>query len=131
MRIFRTVYTGSVYTTVLISFERFIAICWPLQSNQYLRTKMSKLGIMGVTIFAIVLNFPRWIESIEWNLYSEFSVEWNDYYRPTLLRIQLYKTIYHGWIWTVVMYFLPFILVAFFNLKIHRQVSSAKGLYLF
>jgi 7 transmembrane receptor (rhodopsin family) len=115
-------YTCSVYATVLISLERFIAVVWPLKSRQLLSSRNIKMWITGVLVFAISLNSTRWIESYEWTSYSATSESWNDYYKPTLMRIQAYRTIYHGWIWTTFMYIFPFVFIGFFNYKLVRHV---------
>lgn len=69
--------TGSIYFTVLISFERFIAVYWPLKSRAMFTMSKAKIFVWLILILAAILNIfdlmpilfrlaqyrpPRWLE---------------------------------------------------------------------
>jgi len=120
----------------MITIERYIAVCWPFHARRMLRTTIAVYQVLIVFGFALILNVPRWIESLEYN--TEIAIDpefgwdsvsiWHlNFERKThasgLLRDRFYRQVYHGWIWTGVMYFLPLIALAFFNFNIIREVN--------
>lgn len=54
--------TGSVYLTVTVTIERYIAICRPLRARLLCTYGRAKIYVMCVAIFSIVYNLPRFWE---------------------------------------------------------------------
>ena len=115
-------YTGSVYLTLLLTVERFVAVCMPFRAKSFLNSRRTKCWIGVIFLFSILLNSPRWIESYAWN-YAYDSRYWNCFHTPSLMNIEEYITIYHLYIWTALMYVIPFIMIVCLNFKIWSQVS--------
>jgi len=130
-------YTGSVYATILVTCERYMAVCWPFHVRRMLQGKRAVLAILLVLGFSLILNFPRWIEAQQYNgagylLRSQYDRNEETgpfttvvFVRTTsgILRHRLYRKIYHGWIWVTLMHILPIPGICFFNFKIWTQVT--------
>ena len=130
--------------TVLLTLERYIAVCWPLKSKRILTQRMSIAATVLVLVFSICLNIPRWDEAqrntvgssdgddlfkiiipynhdekIQWKLLR--NVDDQD-----LLQHRDYRTFYHGLIWVTLMYGIPIPLLAALNFIIWNQVSQSQ-----
>ncbi|KAM3174042.1 hypothetical protein ACTXT7_011338 [Hymenolepis weldensis] len=53
-----TFLTVSAWMVVLVSILRYLAICWPLKSRFYLRTKSVIYAIITIYLAAFIFNFP-------------------------------------------------------------------------
>ncbi|RCN52918.1 hypothetical protein ANCCAN_00913 [Ancylostoma caninum] len=54
--------TCSVYTMVMITFERWTAVCRPLQVRVWCSPKKSRIAILCIFISAVLYNFARFFE---------------------------------------------------------------------
>ncbi|KHJ87025.1 hypothetical protein OESDEN_13208 [Oesophagostomum dentatum] len=54
--------TCSVYTMVMITFERWTAVCRPLQVRVWCSPRKSRLAILFIFISAVLYNFARFFE---------------------------------------------------------------------
>jgi len=103
--------------------DRVIAVSMPLRAKTILTSKRTLLNILAMGVFSVLLNFPRWIESIRW----EYPIEgrfWNFYEPRSLVLIKEYRTIYQLYGWSFFMYVIPFALMMILNIKIWWEVGS-------
>lgn len=56
------VQTGSVYTLVAITIDRFIAITWPLASRKWMTNRRALLVVAATVIWSIIYNIPAFLE---------------------------------------------------------------------
>ena len=54
--------TGSVYLTVTVTVERYVAVCHPLRARSLCTYGRAKLYVIGVAIFSVLYNLPRFFE---------------------------------------------------------------------
>uniref|UniRef100_A0A0K0CX04 G_PROTEIN_RECEP_F1_2 domain-containing protein n=1 Tax=Angiostrongylus cantonensis TaxID=6313 RepID=A0A0K0CX04_ANGCA len=54
--------TCSVYTMLVITFERWTAVCRPLQVRVWCTPKKSRLAVLCIFVFAVLYNFARFFE---------------------------------------------------------------------
>ncbi|XP_071042825.1 FMRFamide receptor-like [Parasteatoda tepidariorum] len=118
--------TGSVWTTVAVTVERYIAVCHPLKAKSLCTYRRARFFNLFITIMAIVYNIPRFWE-----------VEHSEFFAPELnhtvykivasqLRVnKLYYEVYHIWLYLLVMYFIPFLILTVFNIYIWHTVRRA------
>jgi hypothetical protein len=137
-------YTASVYTTVLLTLERYVAACWPLRARIYLRKKRVLIITLSALIVSVLLNLPRWFEGIGSQPQPIFHVDiiehasgkravfwknaysWNldrKYVSSNILRHAAYRKYYHGLAWVSLMYGVPIPSLIFLNWKIWKEVS--------
>ena len=130
--------------TVILTLERFVAVCWPLRSSRILTYKKSVTGIFLVLGCSILLNLPRWNEAqtntvgstggsliLEgFSFLPQNPVKWKrtrDLGEVDLLQYENYRKYYHGWLWLTLMYGIPIPLLIILNFKIWIQVSYIKN----
>lgn len=121
------VQTASVYLTLTVSLERFVAVCHPLRARSLCTYGRARIYVIAIIIFSILYNLPRLWES---TIQSEWSYEHNiTIYCPLQSAFRdnpLYKTIYIHWLYLIFLYLLPFVGLAVLNAAIYRQVSVGR-----
>ena len=51
--------TCSVYVTMAVTIERYLAVCWPLKARSICTIGKAKTVIVSVAGFAVIYNIPR------------------------------------------------------------------------
>ena len=121
---------------ILLTLERYVAVCWPLRSKRILSMTKAVWGTLSVLVFAIFLNIPIWFDAQENFVETEiacFSADFCNHpigwkiSRGTasmdLLLYTDYREFYHGWLWVTLMYGIPIPLLVLLNFRIYKQVS--------
>lgn len=54
--------TGSVYLTVTVTIERYVAVCHPLRARSLCTYGRAKLYVIAVAVFSLCYNLPRFAE---------------------------------------------------------------------
>ena len=54
--------TGSVYLTVTVTIERYVAVCHPLKARSICTYGRAKLYVLAAALFSILYNLPRFWE---------------------------------------------------------------------
>ncbi|XP_068081537.1 FMRFamide receptor [Anabrus simplex] len=118
--------TVSVYLTLTVTLERFVAVCHPLQARSLCTYGRARLYVVLIIVFSTLYNLPRFWE-VRREL--EYSEEYNTTVYivvPTELRNNhTYISVYIHWLYLVFLYFLPFSCLAVLNTAIYRQVRKA------
>ena len=122
------VQTGSVYLTIAVTLERFVAVCLPFRSRSLCTYGRARYGVILVALFAIVYNLPRFWE-IKWQTSYPYgpNIPITEVVTTELRRNHYYISIYYTWAYLIFMFFIPFACLAIFNLLIYRQVRIANS----
>ena len=56
-----TAQTWTIWLTVVIAFNRYMAVCWPYHALRFHNIDKVRLQIFIVTAFSIVYNLPRYV----------------------------------------------------------------------
>lgn len=116
--------TASVYLTMTVSLERFVAVCHPLRARSLCTYGRARIYVIVIIIFSVVYNLPKlweanvqkeWVDSLNVTVYCPHQSEFRD--DPT------YRTVYIHWMYLICMYLLPFGMLAILNACIYCQVS--------
>ena len=115
--------TGSVYFTVAVTVERFIAVCHPLKARSICTWSRAKYYTIVVVLMSVAYNAPRWAEF--------YTVTDRDGNRTNLLMTPLrcdetYIRIYIQWANFIVMSAFPIAALVVLNIIIYAEVSSSK-----
>lgn len=119
------VQTASVYITLTVTLERYVAVCHPLRARALCTYGRAKIYVLVCLIFATIYNFPKFFEvtvihTIDNDIGKIYCV------KPSNLRKNIpYQTYYILWGYLIVNYLLPFSCLAIFNTIIYRQVRKA------
>lgn len=115
--------TASVYLTLTVSLERFVAVCHPLRARSLCTYGRARMYVIGIIIVSVLYNLPKlWEANIKEEWYSEGNVT---IYCPraSCFRLnELYKTVYIHWMYLIFLYLLPFTGLGIINAAIYRQV---------
>lgn len=122
-----TAQTATIWLTVLISTERYVAICAPLRAGRVGIGKV-RLAIVVIGLLSVVFNVPRFFE------YRPQTVGGAD--GVTMLRVELrdtelrlnsvYRYLYNTALFGIVMYAAPLSTVAALNIRLTRAVTEAR-----
>lgn len=122
-----TAQTASVYTTIAVTVERYVATVHPSCMKSYACSNSGAiLVITGVGLFAIAFNAGRF-----WELHVD-TIEGCEGFasktvqRGVLLLDETYATVYGLWLSSIVMVFGPFLLLLLFNSIIVYSIHKAR-----
>ncbi|GLH07190.1 FMRFamide receptor [Gryllus bimaculatus] len=117
--------TVSVYLTLTVTLERFVAVCHPLRARSLCTYGRARLYVLVIIALSALYNLPRFWE-------AEIDVQWDDERNTTVMEVvptalrrnHLYVTVYINWLYMALLYFLPFTVLAVLNTAIYRQNSQ-------
>ena len=107
-----TAYMGSMYLTVLLTFERYLAVCWKKQFT----IKKTMISMASIFFFVIVYNLPKWM-FFKWETIGVGELETTKLpCDPTF-----YKVYYAGGN-GLFMFILPTLMLVIPNVLMHKEV---------
>ncbi|KAL6737871.1 hypothetical protein Aduo_011479 [Ancylostoma duodenale] len=124
--------TISVFMTVGVSVHRYIGVCHPYKSVEWLPKKRVTAFIICLVVFSILFNTTRFFEVHVSNVCYRINI---NYYMPSLqpteLRLSdLYRNIFFGWAYTIVMYVVPFSLLIILNSLVLSAVRRSRRMHM-
>lgn len=120
-------HTASIYMTLLISIERYIAVCHPLKAKALCTKNRAKATVLIVFFLSGIYNIPRFYE----NMLLEKTDGSETYYslQYTFLRKnELFVTIYIHWLYFFFIFLIPLTGIISLNLMIYRKVKALNRL---
>ncbi|XP_064611522.1 FMRFamide receptor-like [Liolophura sinensis] len=119
--------TGTIYTTVGFTIERYIAVCRPLHAAEMCTISRAKKVILVIFICIVLYNVPRMME-------HRVLEQWDNVTNTTTAQIiptdlgndQVYKTIYFIYLHLFIMFLVPFSLLFVLNLLLIRAVRKSR-----
>uniref|UniRef100_A0AC35FYU6 G-protein coupled receptors family 1 profile domain-containing protein n=1 Tax=Panagrolaimus sp. PS1159 TaxID=55785 RepID=A0AC35FYU6_9BILA len=121
--------TGSVYTTLAVSLERFLAVCYPRYSKQFCTSRFAAFTILGVTCFSILFNSTKFfeLEVFRNDLCAEKGINWQAYILlpSELSKNSMYGKIYSLYMTQIIMVFLPFLMLLILNSIIAYTIKKS------
>ncbi|ELU15288.1 hypothetical protein CAPTEDRAFT_104399 [Capitella teleta] len=118
---------ASIWFTVLVSAERFIAICRPLSAPRLCTFSRVRTSIITITLASVFFNVVKFFE---FETLPEFTPELNAtrfILSPTWLRQdQIYRYLYNTVLFCLVIYALPLSVLTVLNVKIVRRIKQAR-----
>ncbi|XP_015929423.1 FMRFamide receptor-like [Parasteatoda tepidariorum] len=118
--------TGSVWTTVGVTVERYVAVCHPLKARFLCTYRRARIFNLLIVVFAVCYNIPRFWEIDVTEVLDPGSNSSVYMAKPSEFRMnKLYYKVYYIWLYLFVMYFIPFLTLAVLNIFIWRAVQHA------
>ena len=116
--------TGSVYLTLCVTIERYVAVCKPLKARSLCTFGRARIYVLCIGLWAVLYNLPRFGE-VTWETQSDPAFGTMMVVTTTPLREDpTYIKVYITWCYLVVMYIVPFFCLAVFNLLIYIEVRN-------
>lgn len=129
--------TASIFMTVAIALERFIAVHYPLNYSQAMHeanalTKRIVKYVASVTSLAILFTVTRFFEAkvVYIPIVDKTTNETVDYVpslEPTDLRTAPIYTTYFNWSRLIVLGIIPFVMLVYLNVGIYKDIKARKN----
>jgi hypothetical protein len=118
--------TVSVYLTLTVTLERFVAVCYPLQARSLCTRGRARQYIFLIIVFSILYNLPRFweVQLVELTYESKYNTTLYKVSMTHLRHNPVYITIYIHWLYLIFIYLIPFATLAVLNTAIYRQVYN-------
>nr|KAG5695269.1 hypothetical protein BaRGS_028204 [Batillaria attramentaria] len=146
--------TATVWLTVSFTVERYIAVCHPLKAASMCTIQRARIVIVIISVISVLYNMPRWFEYTLMHLGFNVPAErvigddpngqvmglQNPISNVTCLGVDktglaqnsVYHKIYFGWLYFLVMCFIPLcslaVLNAFLVLAVKRSQRQRKDM---
>ncbi|XP_013776911.2 FMRFamide receptor-like, partial [Limulus polyphemus] len=118
--------TGSVWMTVVVTIERYVAVCHPFKAKSLFTYKRSRFYNIIITVIAVCYNIPRFWEVQRIEIWDPLTNSTVYHIQPSSFREnKLYFEIYYIWMYLLMMYFLPLLALAVLNTFIWHTVNQA------
>ncbi|KPI95295.1 FMRFamide receptor [Papilio xuthus] len=120
--------TMSVYLTLIVTVERWVAVCHPFRAKALCTSSRARWYVFGTAAFAFVYNTPKFFEAEVITVGDSATGEIIYCVQADLdFRTDRYVIVYIHWMYLVVMYIVPFSALAALNACIVRQVRRAQA----
>lgn len=116
--------TVTVYLTLTVTLERFVAVCHPLQARSLCTYGRARLYVVLIIIFSTLYNLSRfWEVTVKEQYHRGYNTTVYVLMASPLRNNRIYISVYIHWLYMIFIYFLPFSCLAVLNAAIYRQVS--------
>jgi hypothetical protein len=131
-------YTGTILLTVLVSLNRYFAVCKPYKSIKMCSTAQARKQVFYVAIFSIFYNIPRFFEYEKVEICTGINESTLVFESGGIFGKNLvYRIIYANILYFLVMHGGPLLSLAFLNYKLiialkkrqQRRAEMGKGGY--
>ena len=122
---------GTVWMTVLIAANRYIAICRPFQAHKLCSMSKVRLQVFLVAVLAVIYNIPKFLE---FKLTSTVDEKTNATFiiaEQTLLqKSRIYNIAYVNVMYCIFVFLGPLILLVVLNVCLIRELVAARQRFL-
>ncbi|KAK7113955.1 FMRFamide receptor-like [Littorina saxatilis] len=118
-----TATTGTIYMTLMVTIERFVAVTSPLRSRIIFSLRAARWISLFVFIGSVIYNLPHWFAYV-------YTTEVNRSRGPPLSefgRSRAYSTVYKQYCQLALMYVLPWVTMVVLNILLLRTVRSKRA----
>ncbi len=115
--------TTSIWLTVVISIERYLAVCQPLLAHRICTVQKVNLGVILVFIMAASVNIPRFFERQVVRDSDNATFISTDVVRITDNNI--YRYIYCSAVYFLFLFLIPMVIMALFTAKLIMKIRRA------
>lgn len=119
---------ASNYITVVLAFERFIAVCYPFKAKIFANLRRAKFIGLGVIVASLILVLPQFfylrIERIQIKVNGTINTEYQQI--PTALYHSRVFRIIHAWLVQVlILVLIPVLVLSTVNIKLIFEVRKS------
>ena len=110
---------STVWLTVLVSSERYVAICYPLQAASTCTIPKMRKAVLSIYIGSVLYNIPR---------YFEFYVtqEGSSIGKTEVGTNVIYRYLYNCVLYSLMLFFIPLFCLVFLNIKLVLALRKGK-----
>ena len=117
---------GTVWMTVLIAANRYIAICRPFQAHKLCSMTKVRIQVVSVAILAVIYNIPKFFEHKlhdDWNPKDNSSTVVGV---PTAMKTYEYSIIYESVMYCIFVFLGPLLIMVILNVCLVRELVAAQ-----
>ena len=119
--------TATIWVTVLVGVNRYIAVCKPYQAPRLCTVVQARKQLAMVLCFAILYNIPKFGEGkIVWvpvNNSTSMVIEAN---HTAMAESKLYNIIYSNVMYTIFLLSLPLVMLTVLNIRLIKALNELK-----
>ncbi|KAK2148036.1 hypothetical protein LSH36_519g01002 [Paralvinella palmiformis] len=120
--------TAAVWLVVIVTADRFVAICKPLHAPQYSTTSRARKAVVLVWILSVVYNVPRFFERTT-RIQTDpdaANATYPKVEKTPLWRDAVYFLVYKTCLFFIVRYLIPLSALAFFNTRLIQAIRESQ-----
>ena len=117
-------YTGTIFLTVLVSLQRFFAVCRPYSSVGSCNKRQMRIHVAAIVVFAVVYNIPRFFEYTHFEYCVGLNQSRNAFGISAFGSNQTYRIVYTNVMYIVVMHGGPLLCLGFLNVKLIKALKE-------
>lgn len=118
--------TCTVWLVVVVTADRFVAICKPLHAPQYSTMSRMRKAVIFVWMISIIYNVPRFFERhIAYKIDNVTNVTYPVTLKTSIRDNKLYVVLYKTVTFFIVRFFVPLSSLAFFNTRLIQAIRES------
>ena len=128
--IMQVFHLASIYSVVIVTGDRYIAICRPLQSGRLSTTRNARWAVAGVWCMAVIFNIPMGIENM--TIPCNNATNNNECYTSTTIQLyydHVYYLVYYVILVNIVKLIIPLTILTVLNVKLVKAVRASREMH--
>ena len=119
--------TSAVWLVVIVTADRYVAICKPLHAPQYSTTSRSRKAVVVIWILSVVYNLPRFFERTT-RIYTDphTNTTYPKVEKTALRDDRIYFLVYKTCLFFIVRFLIPLSALAFFNTRLIQAIKESQ-----
>ena len=130
-------FTGTIMLTILVSLNRYFAVCKPFRSAEMCSSNQAKRQVIYVALFALLYNIPRFFEYQRVEECTATNQSQKGFDISAFGDNRVYRIVYANVLYFLVMHGGPLLCLSFLNFRLiqalkkrqQRRTSMGKGGY--
>ena len=118
-----------IWFTVLVSAERFVAVCYPLKATWFCTLKNTQRGIALIFLSAILYNVPRFFEH-HVITFQDGNTTHHQEMENEMVNTDVYRYLYNIGLYFLTYFLLPFALLTCLNLRLILTLRKQRRIWM-
>ena len=117
-------YTGTIFLTVLVSTNRYFAVCKPFKSAKWCSLDQARKQVVVVAVFAVLYNIPRFFEYERVEVCIGVNSSKVGFEVSNFGSNKVYRILYANILYFLIMHGGPLLTLAFLNIKLIKALKK-------